>query len=128
MTVDGKPGKYGYEGRISKTRIKLESEHLLLLANFSMLCISLLTQEDVELSNTILTASLPPRQYCVLKMKAAWFHMQTLMRLTVEKASFFVMQCCQELIKVSYRCVNEVMLLDMMLFRLVLPHQSNCKD
>ena len=106
IAADGTPGKSNY----SQRHLTLRSLHLLLWANFSLLCISLLTQKDVTLSSKVLSRSLPERQYCLMKMRAAWLHMQCS---TVEKTSYFVMRSCQELIEVR---TSSLMCLKMYVF------------
>ena len=93
LSPEGKYGRQDYMKHADRGTYNLHSLYLLLWANFSTFCISLLTQSDSDkkLFGVIISDWISLRHYCVSQLRAIWMHMRNNLSLSEEERVFFLM-------------------------------------
>ncbi len=104
LSPDGQYGRPDYLERADHGPLSLHSFYLVLWANLSSLCMSLITAPQ-GLTDSVCIIS-PENQnqsgFCLQQLRDVWRLMRENMKLSLEEQSFFVMRCMHKLLDVSW--------------------------
>jgi len=94
--------KHSYLKHATRGTLNLHSLYLLLWANFSAFCVSLITSQNAEMQLTsLLSDDLPVRALCVSRLRSLWTHMRNSLHVLDEGLAYLIQKCSEAIIRES---------------------------
>ena len=104
LASDGTYGRPDYLQHATRGTLSLHSLYLILWANFGAFCMALVTQADAQekICGPVISNWQSVHHYCVMQLRSVWLHICNKLQLSFDERSFFIMQCMQNLLEVTF--------------------------